>query len=70
MQLIAEVAAKDRTLFSPTELQAVRDCIKQNPELEDVYVKLKHTIFTAMTTIGVALRKDPNFHLHFPEVLV
>jgi hypothetical protein len=67
VQLIAETTFKNNTSFSDQELDSVRNCIKQNPALEDKFFHLKHKVFTLTSDIGRELKKDPTLYTYFPE---
>lgn len=72
VDLIARVVIKDQDdyVFSDKELASIRALIKQDPKLEDEFFGVKHAIYKATTTIGKALKKDPNIASVFPEILI
>lgn len=72
VDLIARIIIKDQNdyTFSSKELVAIRALIKQNPILEDEFFHLKHSIYTATTSIGKHLKNDPSITTIFPEYFI
>lgn len=70
VELIAAHASKHGSSFSDQELDFIRDCIAQNPQLEEEFFKLKHSVYTITNSIGVVLKTDLTFQSHFPELFI